>query len=40
MLSQKRSLQKLDAYKPSGKSPAADVDLVGVFKVVSAFILL
>ena len=36
---QKRSLQKLNADKSSGIPPAADIDLIGVFKVITALIL-
>lgn len=36
---QKRSLQKLDADESSGKLPAADIDFVSVFKVISTLIL-
>lgn len=34
-----RSLQKLNADKFSGKSPAADTDLVGVLDVIPALVL-
>ena len=36
---QKRSLQKLNADKTSGELSAADIDLIGVFKVITALIL-
>ena len=38
--SQKRPLQKADTDKPSGAFPSADIDFVGVFKVVPALVLL
>ena len=37
--SQKRSLKKLKANKSSGELSAADIDLIGVFKVITALIL-
>ena len=36
---QKRSLQKLNSNKTSGELSAADIDLIGVFKVITALIL-
>ena len=36
---QKRSLQKLNADKTSGELSAADIDLIGVFKVIVALVL-
>ena len=38
--SQEWPLENLNAHKSSGKSPTANIDFVGVFDVVAAFVLL